>query len=64
MEIKVDKVIFLEIIIIIHLKGGETIKVKVLSGNRMLVHLIGNPLFSSNNNSLQLKIKQLSWKIL
>jgi len=62
-EIKVDKVVFLEIIIIMHLKGRETIRVKVLGGNRMLVHLIGSPLFS-NNNSLQLKIEQPSWKIL
>jgi len=56
-------VVFLEIIRIMHLKGGETIKVKVLGGNRTLVHLIGSPLFS-NNNSLQLKIEQPSWKIL
>jgi len=29
-EIKVDKVVFLEIIRIMHLKGGEIINVKVL----------------------------------
>jgi len=43
-----------------HLKGGEIIKVKALGGNRMLAH----PTLPINNNSLQLKIGQPSWKIL
>jgi len=60
-EIKVDKVAFLEIIRTMHLKGGEIIKVKALGGNRMLAH---PTLSTNNNNSLQLKIGQPSWKIL
>jgi len=52
-EIKVDKVAFLEIIRIMHLKDGEIIKVKALGGNRRLAH---PTLPTNNNNSFQLKI--------
>jgi len=44
-----------------HLNDGEIIKVKALGGNRMLAH---PTLPTKNNNSLQLKIGQPSWKIL
>jgi len=42
-EIKVNKVAFLKVIRIMHLKGGEINKVKVLGRNRMPTHLTGNP---------------------
>jgi len=51
LEIKVEKMVIMEIIRIMQLKGGEIIKVKALGGNRMLAHPTDN-LPTNNNNSL------------
>jgi len=51
-------------IIIIILKVGEAIKIKVLDGNKMLVHLVSKAPFNNNNHYiLYLRRGQVNWRI-
>jgi len=51
-------------VIMICLKVGEAIKIKVLGENKMLVHLISNALINDNNHFiLQFRKEQANWKI-
>ena len=51
------------IIRIICLKHGEVIIIKVLGGNKMLVHLTGKLIFKNNHYMLQSKRKRANWRI-